>query len=173
MTTIDGKALEAARKAYGAVSSHDASSAGLPAAITAYLAALPPPKIEGFNLDKVPFDVRRLNQIAASAPSKYDDLRVLAGRYAKLAEAISSPPSPVLADDEEKQLTLTEAQISTMVNRFLTWKLPDTFSPDGGISFQRVFRGFDRDTFNRPVGTNLFDANQATEMVRHMIEALS
>lgn len=31
---------------------------------------------------------------------------------------------------------MTEAQIKHMVNRFLSWKLPDNFNPDAGISFK-------------------------------------
>ena len=61
-------------------------------------------------------------------------------------------------------------QIKHMVDRFLSWKLPENFSPDAGISFKAVFN---EDTSHpmkhEPFGTNLFDAAQAEEMVRHMI----
>jgi hypothetical protein len=68
---------------------------------------------------------------------------------------------------------MTEAQIKHMVSRFLQWKLPENFAPDGGVSFQRVFN--ENTPWPRkaePVGTNLFDANQAEAMVRHMLEGL-
>ena len=68
---------------------------------------------------------------------------------------------------------MTESQIKHMVSRFLNWRLPDGFSPDGGISFQRVFN--ENTPWPRkaePVGTNLLDAAQAESMVRHMLEGL-
>ncbi len=71
---------------------------------------------------------------------------------------------------------MTEAQIKYMVERFLGWKLPrDTFNPDCGISF-------DKSPFNahtahpmlyEPTGTNLFDSEQATAMVRYMVNGLT
>lgn len=33
---------------------------------------------------------------------------------------------------------LTDVQIKHMVDRFLAWRLPENFNPDGGISFERV-----------------------------------
>lgn len=69
--------------------------------------------------------------------------------------------------------TLTDAQIKHMVSRFLQWKLPEGFSPDGGISFERTMNaGTPFESERRPAGTNLLDARQAKEMVRHMIDGL-
>lgn len=70
---------------------------------------------------------------------------------------------------------MTKDQIKHMVDRFLFWKLPrDTFNPDCGISFDR--RPFNTHTAHpsqyEPQGTNLFDAQQAEQMVCHMIEGL-
>lgn len=66
---------------------------------------------------------------------------------------------------------VTEAQIKHMVDRFLGWRLPEDFNPDGGISFKKTFNDHTAHPMkNEPVGTNLFDAMQATAMVRHMIE---
>lgn len=62
---------------------------------------------------------------------------------------------------------MTEDQIKHMVNSFLRWKLPEHFNPDCGISFDPSYR-----SQHGPVGTNLFDYNQAEAMVRHMIEGL-
>lgn len=65
---------------------------------------------------------------------------------------------------------MTEADIKKMVDRFLTWKLPADFAPDGGISFEPAYRGFDGDEHRRePVGTNLFTASQADAMIRHLL----
>lgn len=59
---------------------------------------------------------------------------------------------------------MTDDQIGAMVNRFLTWKLPRDFSPDGGISYSgNLGRGYE------PVGTNLLTYTQAEAMIRHML----
>jgi hypothetical protein len=60
---------------------------------------------------------------------------------------------------------MNDDQIKHMVGRFLQWRLPANFDPDAGISFKR--------TFNEPTGTNLFDATQAEEMVRYMVEGMA
>lgn len=68
---------------------------------------------------------------------------------------------------------VTEAQIKHMVERFLSWKLPDTFCPDGGISFDPVFnKGTPYEARHEPVGTNVLTASEADAMVRHMVEGL-
>lgn len=68
---------------------------------------------------------------------------------------------------------MTDEQIKHMVDRFLAWRLPDSFRPDAGISFQPVFNEHtDHPMRHQPMGTNLFDANQATDMVRHMLAGL-
>lgn len=61
----------------------------------------------------------------------------------------------------------TEAMVDRMVQRFLGWPLPATFNPDGGIRFDRERVRFGGAHW--PVGTNLLDAGQAREMVRHML----
>jgi hypothetical protein len=75
----------------------------------------------------------------------------------------------------------TPDHIKHMVNRFLSWKLPENFNPDGGISFKREYNdspaamallGIDKPMKHEPTGTNLFDAVQAEAMVRHMVEGL-
>jgi hypothetical protein len=61
--------------------------------------------------------------------------------------------------------------IKHMVNRFLSWKLPEDFRPDAGISFIPDYNvNTPHPMKHRPVGTNLFDANQAETMVRYMTE---
>jgi hypothetical protein len=68
---------------------------------------------------------------------------------------------------------MTEDQIKHMVNRFLTWRLPENFNPDGGISFKRTFNEHTVHPMkHEPSGTNLFDATQAEAMVRHMIDGM-
>lgn len=66
-----------------------------------------------------------------------------------------------------------EAQIKHMVDRFLSWRLPENFSPDAGISFKAEFNeNTPWPMKHEPVGTNLFDATQARAMVLHMLEGL-
>jgi hypothetical protein len=68
---------------------------------------------------------------------------------------------------------MTEDQIKHMVDRFLGWRLPENFNPDGGISFKRTFNDhLPTPTKYEPTGTNLLDATQATSMVRHMVEGM-
>lgn len=68
---------------------------------------------------------------------------------------------------------MTDDQIKHMANRFLGWRLPENFNPDGGISFKRTFNEHTTHPMkHEPVGTNLFSAEQATAMVRHMVEDL-
>ena len=60
----------------------------------------------------------------------------------------------------------TDDLVREMVNRFLFWKLPESFYPDAGITFDR------RNAYEGPhwpIGTNLLTAEQANEMVRHML----
>lgn len=68
---------------------------------------------------------------------------------------------------------MTDEQINHMVNRFLMWKLPEHFNPDGGVTFEPIAGAAGPHPFRRePVGTNLLSAEQAREMVRHMIAEL-
>jgi len=68
---------------------------------------------------------------------------------------------------------MTDAQIKHMVSRFLQWKLPESFNPDGGISFQREFNTHIAHPMrHQPVGTNLLDGEQARAMVLHMLDGL-
>jgi hypothetical protein len=68
---------------------------------------------------------------------------------------------------------MTDEQIKHMVNRFLGWKLPENFDPDGGISFKRNFNeNTTHPMKHEPVGTNLFTAPQAEAMVRYMVAGM-
>lgn len=65
---------------------------------------------------------------------------------------------------------MDDKQIKHMAERFLSWKLPADFNPDGGITAKRP-----NYAPNVPwllTGTNLFDYSQAMQMVRHMVEGL-
>ena len=54
-----------------------------------------------------------------------------------------------------------------MVSRFLCWKLPQDFGPDCGISFARFHPN--GTTRFEPVGTNLLTAEQARQMLEHVL----
>ncbi len=86
-------------------------------------------------------------------------------KSAKLDMPVRLEPEPVLASND---------LVKSMVNRFLGWRLPDDFSPDGGISFQKVGNaGTTYEYRYEPTGTNLLTATQATAMVEHMFEGIS
>jgi len=55
-----------------------------------------------------------------------------------------------------------EEVLKIAVNRFLGWKLPADFSPDGGISF--------KSGVCETIGTHLFTAQQANEMLKYVLE---
>lgn len=68
---------------------------------------------------------------------------------------------------------MTDEQIKQMVERFLSWKLPQPWYPDGGIKFTPVGNEGTAHEYRRePIGTNLFDYTQAEAMVRHMLEGI-
>jgi hypothetical protein len=70
-------------------------------------------------------------------------------------------------------MKMKDDQIKHMVNRFLGWQLPENFNPDGGVSFKKVFNeNTPHPMKHEPTGTNLFDAVQAEEMVRYMVEGI-
>lgn len=62
---------------------------------------------------------------------------------------------------------LAASAYRAMVDRFLSWKLPQDFGPDAGISFTPPPRLPD---LYWPTGTNLFHAGQALEMFKHCVE---
>jgi hypothetical protein len=51
-----------------------------------------------------------------------------------------------------------------MVTRFLGWKLPQTFSPDNGITFKPP-----QNPILWPVGTNLLTDPEARAMLEHVL----
>lgn len=70
-------------------------------------------------------------------------------------------------------MKLSDAQIKTMVERFLGWKLPENFNPDGGISFEPLGNKETIHEFKRePSGTNLLDYEQAKAMVIYMTDGM-
>jgi hypothetical protein len=74
---------------------------------------------------------------------------------------------------ERTSVTAREEKITHMVNRFLQWKLPKDFQPDCGIHFDAdAAKKLNQNNHTyEPVGTNLFSADQAMEMVRFMVDS--
>lgn len=67
---------------------------------------------------------------------------------------------------------MNNEQIHHMVNRFLSWKLPEDFRPDGGVTFTPSYTDEPMRSRHWPIGTNILSALQASLMVRHMLEDL-
>ena len=63
---------------------------------------------------------------------------------------------------------MKKAIIDAMVNAFLGWPLPKDFAPDCYISFDREKAQAAPGSW--PVGTNLFTADQARQMIEHMVD---
>lgn len=67
---------------------------------------------------------------------------------------------------------MTNEQIDELVNRFLGWRLPQDFSPDFFIKFDREAAIRLHDSTNGtawPIGTNLLNADQAREMLKFLL----
>jgi len=58
-----------------------------------------------------------------------------------------------------------------MVQRFLGWRLPDTFAPDCYVSFDREGIKKMGDGSHWPTGTNLLNDPEARAMLEHVLEA--
>jgi hypothetical protein len=64
----------------------------------------------------------------------------------------------------------SKATIDALVDRFLTWRLPEDFAPDCGITFTPHHpNGITR---YAPVGTNLLHAGQARAMFEYLLSPL-
>lgn len=60
--------------------------------------------------------------------------------------------------------------LSTLVDRFLAWPLPETFNPDGGITFEPLGnKGTPHEYRRMPTGTNLLTGEEAKQMVEHLL----
>ena len=91
----------------------------------------------------------------------YDDRRAL---LAYVDELLT-----LLHRTEDKKIALRIEVTDEMVTRFLWWRLPDDFQPDGGITFNRFVGCQPRPPEWWPVGTNLLTAVQAKAMLQHVL----
>lgn len=82
--------------------------------------------------------------------------------------AILKDGKPLTIEEILAELRTERPDVAAMVNRFLCWRLPKNFNPDAGISFNRAqMEALPEHCW--PVGTNLFDANQAKAMIEHIV----
>lgn len=70
-----------------------------------------------------------------------------------------------MTERKVKDRSFKELLKHAMVQRFLSWRLPDGFSPDCYISFDEKKA---RDNLGWPTGTNLLNAEQAMQMIEHI-----
>jgi hypothetical protein len=106
--------------------------------------------------------------LAEEIEATEDDLPLTTQRFSDIACALTE-----LQHRREAEAGTREAFIKRMVDRFLGWKLPENFSPDGGISFEKIGNAGTTYEYTRePIGTNLLDAVQATAMVRYMVNGV-
>lgn len=118
----------------------------------------------------------------ATRPSREDVLADLVKGEQRQTEVWPGAPSvsasPVAPETvkEAGSAAITDDQIKHMAERFLGWRLPDPWYPDGGITFESRYNVNNQygwpEGKREPTGTNLFDYTQAVAMVRHMIEGL-
>lgn len=68
---------------------------------------------------------------------------------------------------------MSKSIIENMTQRFLGWKLPKDFMPDGGISFDKIAnKGTKQEYIREPSGTNLFNYDQAKTMVEYITSGI-
>jgi len=76
----------------------------------------------------------------------------------EIVEAFQIAEREILRLEERPRVT------EEMVTRFLGWKLPQDFNPDGGVTFKPI-----NHPACWPVGTNLLTAVQARAMLEHVL----
>jgi hypothetical protein len=62
-----------------------------------------------------------------------------------------------------------KALIEHMVNRFLGWKIPETFGPDAGVSFDKAYK----EKWGMPTGTNIFTGREAEQLFEYALEGFA
>jgi len=68
---------------------------------------------------------------------------------------------------------MKQYNIDEIVERFLSWKLPEDFNPDAGISFtppEELYPLIENPDHLWPTGTNLLDADQARAMIEYLLK---
>lgn len=92
-----------------------------------------------------------------------------AGENGASSIALNREQAVSLAHDMLRHYRAPTPEVKVMVDRFLGWPIPTSFSPDCGISFD----GRKDDEWNKnktwPVGTNLLNAEEARAMFEHVL----
>lgn len=89
-------------------------------------------------------------------------------RIAEDMKAIADYRLEQVRTRESQLATLQRPDIDAMVDRFLGWKLPEDFAPDGGISFKATYNDhLPVPMKHNPIGTNLLTAIQAKAMFEY------
>ena len=99
----------------------------------------------------------------------------LRARLTPSAELPMGDPHPCDMTPEELERFLAPSHGGTMqvtdemVSRFLAWQLPGDFAPDGGVTFTKPAGR--NSHLSWPIGTNLLTADQARQMLEHVLGA--
>lgn len=73
--------------------------------------------------------------------------------------------APIVYANASPQSDDPRGPMGALVDRFLSWRLPENFNPDGGIIFDKA--GVHPNHW--PSGTNLLDYGQAKAMLEHIL----
>jgi hypothetical protein len=127
-----------------------------------------------------------------SKPAGFDVISVnrcyrceyIAREHGPMANWVLDAVIKILADKEESNISASvelekpapiskKDLIQHITERFLGWKLPEDFAPDGGISFEPLFnKGTKYEMRHEPSGTNLLNYDQAYKMVEYCLDLL-
>jgi hypothetical protein len=113
------------------------------------------------------------NDLGREASKKYDEdytrgvADLICGKVTLAYVKGASDTCAGKAYDVDKEQGFVQP-VDAVVDRFLCWKLPEDFNPDGGVSFSPSKR-LTPDDLSWPVGTNLFTADQAKQMFLHCL----
>lgn len=132
-------------------------------------------KIRIMNADTAQLPVRVRTQYRTPSGSWRDDGAFQINCPADMNEqyihstrrVIIEEAGPDCAKDQYEPGSVT----NDMVNRFLSWPLPADFNPDGGIRFEQMTQhsALGGHHLNQPIGTNLLNAEQARDMIAHIL----
>ena len=80
-----------------------------------------------------------------------------------------------MAETTDREMKMDDVLMNEMIDRFLSWPIPESFSPDHYISFDRNAAIALRARTNGvswPTGTNVFNAGEARQMLEHIAAPL-
>lgn len=114
------------------------------------------------NIKEVQFDLK-VKAVAAGWSRKCEHLE-------KERDALRAKIERMKGQEDNPAPSVPDDVVEQAVNRFLSWKLPKDFHPDGGMVFIPT-KGRGYDSPHWPVGTNLLNAQQTREMLRYVFGA--